>query len=128
MLFLRMEVILDTNFIIACVMKKIDFLEQLGNEGFTPVVPKEVIEEMKDLKKESRTSQEERVAIDVAFKLFEQGKVKKTKLSKIKVDEGLIEKGKQGIHIATLDNGIKRQVPNKIIIQGATKQLMVERS
>lgn len=122
-----MEVLIDTNFIISCLLKKIDFLEELRTMGFKPVVPREVLEEMKDLKRNSKTSHEERIAINLALQLFEDKKIKKMKLGKKKVDDGLIEKGRAGIYIATLDNGIKRNIPNKIVILSAQKKLGIER-
>ena len=123
-----MEAILDTNFIISCIMKKIDFLEELHELGFLPVLPREVMQELKDLKK-GRTSRDERTAIDVAFKIFEKTKIKKTALGQGKVDDWLIKKGsKEGVYIATLDNGIKRAVPNRIVILNAQKKLGAERS
>lgn len=120
-----METILDTNFIISCITKKIDFIEELKTHGFTIVVPREVLNEMKDLR--TNCSRGERSAIDVGLKILGVKEIKKTKLGHKKVDEGLIEKGKLGIFIATLDNGIRRQIPNKIGINAASKGLIVER-
>lgn len=122
-----MEVLLDTNFIISCLRKKIDFLAQLDELGFQPRVPKEVVEELKDLKRKGRITHEERIAIGVVFDLFQQRKVRHISLGKKKVDDSLIEKGKSGIYIATLDKGIQRQVPNRIVIASAQRRLMVER-
>ena len=122
-----MEALLDTNFIISCILKKIDFLGELEGMGFKVLLPREVLQELKDLKKE-RTSHDERVAIGVAFKLFSSSKrVKKTTLGNNIVDDALIEKGKDGFYIATLDNGIKRQVPNRVIIDSAKMGLKIER-
>jgi len=123
-----MEVLLDTNFIISCVLKRIDFLEELGGMGFRIKVPLGVLQEMKDLKKEEKTSHVERQAIDVAFSLLEEGKVKKTRIGGKYVDDGLIRKGKTGIYIATLDREIKHSVPNKVVIDSARKCLKIERS
>lgn len=125
---LCMEVLLDTNFIISCVMKRIDFLYELENLGFKVKVPRSVLQEMKDLRKESKTSHKERQAIDVAFSLMNEKKVRKTGVGGRYVDEGLINKGKAGIFIATLDKGIKNQIPNKVVIDSAKKGLRVERS
>ena len=122
-----MEVLLDTNFIISCVLKRIDFLEELSLLGFKPSVPREVLQELKDLKKEPRTSHNERQAIDVAFGLLEGRKIKKVKVGGKYVDEGLIQKGRGGTYIATLDRVIKREVPNKIVIDAAKKRLKVVR-
>ncbi|MFH1802790.1 MAG: hypothetical protein ABH864_05085 [archaeon] len=123
-----MEVLLDTNFIISCVLKRIDFLDELEGLGFKSRVPLGVLQEMKDLKKEGKTSHTERQAIDVAFALLEEAKVKKTRIGGKYVDEGLIQKGKKGVYIATLDREIKHHVPNKIVIDSAKKCLKVERS
>src|SRR3989344_212441 len=107
-----MEALLDTNFIVSCILKKIDFLEELEGMGFKVILPREVLQELKDLKKK-RISHDERVAIALAFKLFSSSRrVKKMTMGHNIVDNALIEKGKEGFYIATLDNGIKRQVPN----------------
>tara|TARA_B100000315_G_C14303090_1_gene462767 strand:+ start:172 stop:534 length:363 start_codon:yes stop_codon:yes gene_type:complete len=120
-----MEVLLDTNFIISCVKKRIDFLGDLEGFGLKVVVPKEVFEELKDFKKGSKG---DRTAANVALDLFEQNKVKKTALGGRSVDSGLISKGKLGVYIATLDNGVKRAVPNKVVISGAKNSLVIERN
>lgn len=116
-----MEVLLDSSFIISCVKKKIDFLAQLEEQGFSVRLPHEVFEELKDVRLTSRRA--EREAIDIAFALFEKAGVKKMKLGKKRVDEGLIDKGKQGIYIATLDREIKRAIPNAVVIFDAEKRV-----
>src|SRR3989338_7459578 len=116
-----MEVLLDTNFIISCLVKRIDFLGELEEKGFRVKVPREVLEEMKDLKNSGKVSHEERTMIDVALEMLGNKKIKKMKLGSGKVDEKLIEMGKKGVYIATLDNGIKREIPNKIIINNSRK-------
>jgi len=122
-----MEVLLDTNFIISCVRKRIDFIDELNSLGFKAKVPREVLQEMKDLKREKKTGRDERTAIDVAFQLLDERNVKKVKVGGKNVDEGLIAKGKEGIYIATLDRGIKVKIPNKVVISNANMGLKVER-
>jgi len=114
-----MEVILDSSFIISCIRKRIDFLSQLEEQGFRIKVPREVLQEMKDLRKNSRTSHDDRIAIDVAFRMIERRKVKKMTFGSGRVDDYLIEKGNEGRYIATLDAGIKNKIPNKIVIFGS---------
>jgi rRNA-processing protein FCF1 len=114
-----MEVILDSSFIISCLRKRIDFLQQLEEQGFKAVIPREVMQEMKDLSKSKRASNEDKIAINAALELIEIRNVKKVGFGKGKVDDYLIERGKKGIYIATLDNGIKRVIPNKIVIFNA---------
>lgn len=116
-----MEVLLDTNFIISCIKKRIDFLDQLDEQGFTVKIPHEVYEELKDLR--LKVPHDDRLAIDVAFDLLEKRKVKKMTLGKMKVDVGLIAKGKKGIYIATLDKEIKRNVPNTITVFDAQNKV-----
>lgn len=118
-----MEVILDTNFIISCIKKRIDFISQLEEQGFSIRVPLEVFHELKDLR--NSVSHADRGAIDVALDMFSSKKVKKIKLGHNKVDVGLIEKGKKGIHIATLDREIKRLVPNVVVIFDAQSRVGV---
>lgn len=120
-----MEVLLDSSFIVSCLKKHIDFIEQLEAQGFTVKVPHEVFEELRDLRLKSRRV--ERDAIDIALALFESRGVKKMKLGKRRVDEGLIEKGKQGIYIATLDREIKRAIPNAVVLFDAEKRVGPER-
>lgn len=120
-----MEVILDTNFIISCVLKRIDFLDELETMGFRVRIPREVLQEMKDLKRESKIGREKRIAIDLAFDMLKD--VKKIRVGGRYADEGLIQKGKEGTYIATLDREIKRKVSNKIVIDSARNGLRIER-
>ncbi|MEK6825441.1 MAG: hypothetical protein AABY00_01510 [Nanoarchaeota archaeon] len=120
-----MEALLDSNFIISCVKKKIDFLSELEDQGFKVVLPREVFQELKDLR--FKVKHDERVAIDSAFDIFSHRKIKKTTLGQTTVDKGLIAKGKRGAYIATLDAAIKREVPNRIVILDAKNSIVVER-
>lgn len=121
-----MEVILDANFVVACVKKKIDFLEELEKLGFKVLMPKEIFEEIKDLRLNS--DHNTKAAVEVALELFKKRKIKSMTLGNKPVDEGLIEFGKKGAYIATLDGAIKRVVPNKVVISEAGNNLEIERS
>jgi rRNA-processing protein FCF1 len=118
-----MEVLLDTSFIVSCVKQKIAFVEQLRSLGLTPVVPREVIQELKDLAARDGVRREDKVAVDVALAVLEKEKVKKGRLGSGKVDDGLIAKGQEGIWIASLDKEIKRNVVKKIVIFTAEKKV-----
>lgn len=120
-----MEAILDTNFILACLRRNISFLDELEAQGFKPMLAHEVFEELKDLRQTATLS--DRVALDLAFALFEKRKVHKMTLGHHKVDEGLIIKGKKGAYIATLDAGIRRVVPNSIGISNAQNTIEITR-
>ena len=111
-----MEVLLDSSFIISCIRKGIDFLGQLEEQGFVVKLPREVMQEMKDLKKSDKISHDDRVSIGVAFEMIEKRKVKKISMGNGKVDDWLIKKGNEGYYIATLDAGIKNKIPKKVVI------------
>ncbi|MEK6850570.1 MAG: hypothetical protein AABX85_03270 [Nanoarchaeota archaeon] len=121
-----MEVLLDSNFIISCLKRKIDFISKLEEKGFKILLPREVFQELKDLK--NKVSHEDRLAIEIALKMFESKKVKKTTLGNKSVDLGLIERGRNGSYIATLDAAIKREVQNKVIINSAANSIIIERT
>lgn len=121
-----MEVFIDSSFIISCVKKRIDFLSELEEMGFKPIVPREVLQELKDLK-DKKISRSEKEAIEIAFKMIDSKKVKKKSIGNGLVDDGLIAKGRNGIYIATLDKEIKRNVSNRIVIDSARNSLLVDR-
>jgi rRNA-processing protein FCF1 len=123
---IKREVFLDSSFIISCIRKRIDFIFQLEEQGLKPVVPKEVVEEIKDLRDRPGTSHMDREAVSVALEMIEKRGVKKISLGKGKVDEGLIRKGKEGFYVATLDAGIKRNVPKKIVIFSSKGSVGIE--
>ncbi|HLF53578.1 MAG TPA: hypothetical protein VI544_00180, partial [Candidatus Nanoarchaeia archaeon] len=121
-----MEVLLDTSFVISCIKKRIDFLDNLEEMGFKVLLPKEVFQEIKDLKLNSDIAT--RTAVGVALEILKKRKVKGVTIGNRSVDEGLIEFGKKGAYIATLDSAIKRSVPNKVIISESSNGLAIERS
>ncbi len=121
-----MEAILDTNFIVSCIRKNIDFLSQLESEGFKVKLPREVYQELKDLR--LKVGHDERLAVDLALTMLTNKKVKKTTLGHTTVDAGLIALGKKGAYIATLDAAIKREVPNKIFIRASQNGLEIQRA
>jgi rRNA-processing protein FCF1 len=122
-----MEAILDSSFIISCLRLGIDFHGQLEELGFKVVLPKEVFQELKDIRARSGIAHIDKEAIDVAFVMFEQNKIKKMSLGKGKVDDGLVRKGKEGVYIASLDKGILREIKNKIVIKSSEKRVAIER-
>ena len=121
-----MQVILDSSFIISCVRARIDFLAQLNEQGFTPVVPREVLQEMKDLRNRSGVSRVDRIAIDVALEMLNDKKIRKISFGSGKVDDYLIDRGNEGAYIATLDRAIKKLVPHRVVIFSAQGRVGVE--
>jgi len=87
------------------------------------LIPREVVQELKDLRRSDKASRDERLAIDLALAFFARTKVKHISLGAGKVDDFLIKKGKQGAYIASLDREIKRRVPNRVVIFDAQKRV-----
>ena len=120
-----MEVVLDSNFVISCIKRKIDFLGQLEEQGFKILLPREVFQELKDLRTD--VPHDERTAIDMALEMLGSKKMKKVSLGNLNVDQGLIALGRKGAYIATLDAAIKRAVPNRVVISNAKNAIEIER-
>lgn len=104
-----MKVILDTNFIIACVKKNI----RVFDEFYEFIIPEEVVFELEKLRK-SR-SIEDREAASVALDMIDKLKLKKIKLGNTNVDEGILEfiEKNKGIMVATFDKELKRKLKGK---------------
>lgn len=122
-----MEAILDTNFIISCIRGKIDFISQLEEEGFKVILPREVMQELKDIKRRTGESHYDRSSIELALQMFERSKIRKMALGNNKVDDQLVKLGVAGAYIATLDKEILHKIPNRITINSSAKKIMVER-
>jgi len=120
-----MKVILDSNFIISCVKRNIPFIDQLQEKGFEILLAREIMQELKDLR--FKVAHDERAAIDLGVEMITKAKLKKISLSHDKVDLGLIQKGKKGYYIATLDAAIKREIPLRVMISNSQNSILVER-
>lgn len=114
------HVLLDANFILSCIRKKIDFFEKIPLMGLSIIIPKQVIEEVKDLSKS-------RPEAGIALKLFEQNEFKKITLPGRNVDNGIIKIAKENEQyiIATLDREIQNKTQNqKLIIRGKRLEIV----
>ena len=89
-----MKIILDTNFLIYCAKNKLDYrveIENLINEGFELVVPKQVINELKMLRddKWKKVSGADKKSADLALKLLVHNKIKVVDIEGKSVDEAI---------------------------------------
>ena len=99
----------------------------MQEEGFSVKVPKEVVHELKELKFK-HNKHDEKVNINLALQLIDQNpQIKTIKLGNKTVDQGLIELGRKGIYIASLDSVVRRSVPNRVIISDSKNDILVER-
>jgi rRNA-processing protein FCF1 len=111
------HVLLDTNFILSCIRKKIDFFEEIPLLGLSIIIPKEVIVELGGLSKSNPGAQ-------IALKILEKNEFKKVSLGGRNVDNGIVKLAKENENyvIATLDRGIQNKISNqKLVIRGEKK-------
>lgn len=117
------QVIIDTNFIMACIRQKIDFFEDLKFMGLEVVVPDRVLEELQRLK-EKHDRRETRREAEFALRLLEKNEFKKIALRQKFADRAIIfyAKNNPKVIIATLDRGIKDRIRNpKVVIRDRKK-------
>ena len=122
-----MKILLDTNFIITCIKENIDF-DNLANELFNRrikwIIPREVIEELKELS--SRNHIKTKQAAKIALKLLENLKYKTVHVKDSNVDQGIAKYvNKHKIILATLDRKLKSKVKEKILTIRGKKSLEI---
>lgn len=114
--------VLDTNFILSCIRKKIDFFEEIKFMGFKILMPMQVIEELEKISKRENVkfSSEAKLALS----LLKKNVFTRVDLKMKNVDNGIIklaEKNKEYI-VATLDREMKNKIKNRnIVIRGEKK-------
>jgi rRNA-processing protein FCF1 len=112
-------VILDTNFILSCIRKKIDFFNDIPDKGLKIMIPIQVLDELRNLSMTGRGGFKDEAKI--GLKLLEQNEFKRIDLYMKNVDNGIIKlvnENKEYI-VATLDQEVQHKVKNrKMIIRG----------
>jgi rRNA-processing protein FCF1 len=113
-------VILDTNFILSCIRKKINFFDEVTFMGLSIIIPKEVIVEIGGLSKSKPEAQ-------IALKIIQQNKFKKVSLGGRIVDNGIIKMAKENEEyvVATLDREMQSRIKNKKLVIRGNKKLEV---
>jgi len=120
-----MKILLDTNFILSCVKQKIDFLEELFFLGYGILIPKQVFLELDNISK-SKQKHYFRNNAALALKILKnaEGSFDDVNLKDNNVDRGIekFAKFNKGVIIATLDEELKKKIPNKkLVIRGKKK-------
>jgi len=114
------KVLLDTSFILSCIKQKIDFFNWLNNEGYSIIVPKQVLIELEGLSKSD-------LDVKIALNLIERNKPSHLDLNNKNTDKAIINYSKKNpeIIIATLDKEIKQSINNKKLIIRQKSQLEI---
>ena len=115
-------IVLDTNFILSCIRKKIDFFNDLTFAGFSLIIPKEVVRELEKISETGgKKFQDES---NIALSLLKKNDFKKVDLNTKNVDNGIVLFAGKNLDfiIATLDREIKNKIKNqKLVIRGNGK-------
>ncbi len=116
------EVLIDTNFILTCIRNKIDFFEEFYYSGLKPIIPKQVIWEIKNIPN-SKTKLKFKQEAELALLILNKHSFESPELNGKIVDNAIINYAKQNpeIIIATLDKGIQNKIKNKKMILNRKK-------
>jgi rRNA-processing protein FCF1 len=108
-------VVLDTNFILSCLRKKIDFFDEIELMGIKIAIPEEVVNEIKKLSDEGNKTTQREAKTALAF--IKKNNFEEIKLITKNVDNGIVKLAKENkeLIIGTLDKGIKNRVKNQIL-------------
>ena len=115
-------VVLDTNFILSCIRKKIDFFEEIKFMGFNVLIPTQVINELKKISESGKIKFQEEAKI--ALILLKKNTFNEIDLHTKNTDNGIVKIAHEnrGYTIATLDRGIQDKLENhQLIIRGDKK-------
>ena len=113
--------LLDTNFILSCIRKKIDFFYDLKYRGFQIMIPLQVINELKTL--EGRNEVKLSMEAGLALKLLKNKRFQRIDIHDDKVDRGIVKFSQQNkdVIIATLDKELREKLNSRtMIIKGRT--------
>ena len=92
------KAILDTNFILSCIDKKIDFFEAISFIGFNIIIPNEVIGELKKFSSNGKTKLAQNS--DLALKILGKNDFEEIYLKEKNVDKGIVKFAKENPEIA----------------------------
>jgi len=101
---------------IECLRKRIDFISQLKDKGFSIAVPKESIQELKDIKRSPLQSKEEKVMVNEVMDIIKREKIEKKSAGQGKMSDWLLKQSNDGFYIGTQDSVLRRKAPNVVVI------------
>lgn len=110
-----MDIILDTNFILACVENKADFFD-LEREGEI-VVPREVVDELEKICEEGDINKRQEAEIAIKIIAKNKNKIKAINLGNDYVDGGIeqyIDENRGEYALGTLDKKLMKRLRGKI--------------
>lgn len=138
-----MLIILDTNFLIYCTKHKLDYVENINNlinDDFELVVPKQVIEELNIVSNKQkqkiplhkrkpryrRTTGKDKVAATLALKILSHNKIKTVVPIGDTVDNAIVNLSKTDNKniVCTLDKEMRNKLKRVILISKGNKLIL----
>jgi len=113
---MKMEIIIDTNFLLTCMKQKIDLFLELDRlfGVYEAVVPKQVIRELEILESRQELNIKEREAASLGLQILRKKNVKILELEG-KADKAIVNYALENkdVVMASLDGGMRKHVKNK---------------
>ncbi|VVB79436.1 Uncharacterised protein [uncultured archaeon] len=114
-----MQILLDTNFVIACVRQKIDFFSmanEIIDDDIKWIVPFEVMAELNEISKRKGEKTVDKNAAKIGLEMIKIISPTIVNVKDKNVDEGIRKyiEGKN-IVLATLDRGLRKKIKNEIL-------------
>ncbi len=121
------KVLLDTNFIITCIKQKIDFFKEIYEIGAEIIIPKQVLQELKNISDDKNQNKISRANAQLALKIIEKNKYTPLLFEGGYVDKEIIKYSKEHpkIIIATLDKDLQKNIKSRKMIIRGRKRLEV---
>lgn len=117
---MKTNILLDTNFIIACVNQKIDFLEGIKRLFYLYdiIIPKQVMNELRRISDDNSGSREDREGAMVAIEILKSKRINGIKFPDLKeenTDKAIVEfaEANKNSVVATLDKELKESLKDK---------------
>lgn len=121
-----MQVVPDTGFIVHCIRKNIDFISQLEELGFKLRIPREVMQELRHLEHDVKTSKEDKNRLNKILDLFEdRRRFKRVSIGGGKMSDWLVKKDAEGFIVASLDSSIKHKLSRRVTLHEGTGRIEV---
>ena len=117
--------VLDTNFVLSCIRKKIDFFEKIPLMGMKIIIPIQVIDEIRKISRMGKGKFKDDAKL--ALTLMEKNRFNRIDLHTRNVDNGLISLAKKNENyvIGTLDTEIKNRTQSSVLVIRGEKRLEV---
>jgi len=110
-----MQAIIDSGFILNAIHRGIDFAQELEKKGFKILLPKESMQELRNMEHDVKTSQDEKNLINKALDLLEDHRrFKRISSGGGKISDWLAKKDSEGYFIGTTDKSVKHKLQNKV--------------